>query len=324
MDTASHVLVGVTLAGLAAASDPAAAGSPAVLHAVMTATVVGSNAPDLDVLVRMKGKAAYIRAHRGVTHSLPALPVWAVSIGLSMAYVFGIPGEAWTIMLWSFVAVVCHVGLDLLNAYGVQCLRPITRKWLHLDVLCLFDPYLFGLHLFAAAGWLTGLLPPAPTFIVVYAASFLYMGWRFAARRRAVLRLRDAGYASEGLTLLPNLNGHVWHFAAETEHCYVTGRLDGGRLSPGASYPRRWDVDMHPAVKATLETDGVRAIRLFAERLHVQCKEHAEGYEVTWADIRFWHDHRLPFRTDVLLDRDMNVIRDRLGWHKKSWEPPFV
>jgi len=324
MDTASHVLVGVTLAGLAAAIDPAASGTPEVATAIMAATVIGSNAPDLDVLVRIRGKAAYIRAHRGATHSLYALPLWAAAIGSTLAYAIGIPEEIWTVMLWAFVAVVFHVGLDLLNAYGVQCMRPITKKWLHLDVLCLFDPYLFGLHLFAAVGWLTGLLPPAPAFIAVYAVSFLYIGWRFAARRGAVRRLRDAGFAREGLTLLPNLNGNVWHFAAETENCYVTGKLDGGRLTLGESYPRRWDVDMHPAVKATLETDGVRAMRLFADRLHVQCKEHAEGYEVTWSDIRFWHDHRLPFRTDVLLDRDMNVIRDRLGWHKKSWEPPFV
>jgi inner membrane protein len=322
VDTSSQVLVGLTLAGLAAI-DPAT-GSEEVAQAVLAATLIGSNAPDLDILVRIRGKAAYIRHHRGVTHSLPALSLWAAAIGIPLAYAYGVPENVWTIMLWSFIAVVCHVALDFLNAYGVQCLRPVTKRWLHLDVLCLFDPYLFALHALAATGWLIGLLPPAPLFVIVYGVSLCYIGWRLAARRRAIRRLLGHGYGRSGLALLPSLNGRVWRYVAETRDDYVTGRLEGEHVLPGETFPRRWDIDLHPAVKATMDTEGVRAMLHFAERIHVEWKERAEGYEVTWSDIRFWYDHQLPFRTAVRLDREMKVVQDQMGWHKKSWEPPYV
>jgi inner membrane protein len=323
MDTTSHVLVGLTLAGLASV-DPGTAASGEVARAVLAATVIGSNAPDLDVLVRIRGKAAYIRHHRGVTHSLPLLPLWAAAIGIPLAYAFGVPESVWTIMLWSFVAVVCHVVLDLFNAYGVQCLIPFTRRWLHLDALCLFDPYLFAVHAIAAVGWLTGILPPEPLFVGVYTASLCYIGWRLASRRRAIRRLLGNGYGRSGLALLPSLNGRVWHYVAETSDNYVTGRLDGERIVSGATYPKRWNIDLHPVVKASMDAEGVRAMLHFAERIHVEWKEREEGFEVTWADIRFWYDHRLPFRAAVRLDREMNVIQDQMGWQKKSWEPPYV
>ncbi|MFC4768272.1 metal-dependent hydrolase [Effusibacillus consociatus] len=47
MDTGSHLLLGVTLAGLAQI-DPAVAQNPSLAHALMVSTVVGSHAPDFD------------------------------------------------------------------------------------------------------------------------------------------------------------------------------------------------------------------------------------------------------------------------------------
>lgn len=75
MDTGSHLLLGVTLGGLAHLS-PGVASDPVLAQAVMAATVIGSNAPDFDTVVRVKGQTTYIRYHRGVTHSIPALFLW--------------------------------------------------------------------------------------------------------------------------------------------------------------------------------------------------------------------------------------------------------
>ncbi len=64
-------------------------------------------------------------------------------------------------------------------------------------------------------------------------------------------------------------------------------------------------------------TDGVRAFLHFAQHIYVCWKEKNGGYEVQWRDMRFWHKRKLSFGVDVHLDRDMNVVSDRIGWTKK-------
>ncbi|MFC4809511.1 hypothetical protein [Paenibacillus sp. GCM10023250] len=76
--------------------------------------------------------------------------------------------------------------------------------------------------------------------------------------------------------------------------------------------------------KATMAAAGVRAFHHFAERVHVKVQEVVDGYLVTWSDVRFWHQRGMPFSAAVTLDRNMNVLSERIGWNKKSWQPPFV
>jgi len=78
MDTASHILLGVTLGGLATI-DPSVSDTGAAA-AVMMGTILASNAPDLDTVLRLRGMNSYIRHHRGITHSLPGLLIWPVLV----------------------------------------------------------------------------------------------------------------------------------------------------------------------------------------------------------------------------------------------------
>jgi inner membrane protein len=323
MDTGSHLLFGVTLAGLAAI-DPAVAAHPEVAHAVMAGTLIGSNAPDFDSVMRLRGEAAYIRHHRGLTHSLPAPLIWAGALGIPLAWVFGAWDHAFTVVLWTFFAVCLHIGLDLLNAYGVQCLRPFSGKWWHLDTLCLFDPYLFAFHGSAAVLWLTGMLPPAPMFTAVYGLSAVYIAWRLLERRKVLRRLRRYYGRIGRFTLVPSLSGRLWQYVAETDDAYLTGSVTRGTVIPEARLARSGPERLPKAARATMKTDGVRAFLHFADRIHVHVQEKLDGYEVTWSDVRFWHDHKLPFGASVTLDANLNVLRDRIGWNKKSWEPPHV
>ncbi|XEC92585.1 metal-dependent hydrolase [Paenibacillus tarimensis] len=323
MDTGSHLLLGVTLAGLAAI-DPVVATNENVATAVLIGTLIGSNAPDFDSVVRIKGEAAYLRHHRGLTHALPALPLWALLIVLPLSWSFGIMDHITTLLLWVFAAVCLHVGLDLLNAYGVQCFRPFSKRWWHMDVLCLFDPYLFALHTTGAVIWMTGKLPPGPMFGWIYLISLLYIVWRIVKSRKITRMIRKRLGTSGPLTLIPDLSGACWQFTAETVDKYIIGTVRGGIIHEKTELKITKDNTSHPVVRATLNTDGVRAFLHFAERVHVEWKERLDGYEVTWSDVRFWHNQKMPFGVAVTLDRDMNVIQDRLGWNKKTWEPPHV
>ncbi|MBB3110357.1 inner membrane protein [Paenibacillus phyllosphaerae] len=324
MDTGSHLLFGVTLAGLSMV-DPHVAANPELIFAVLGATMIGSHAPDFDSVMRLKGQPSYIRNHRGITHSLPAPLCWSLLFGLAATALSNQWAHFGTIWLWTFIAVCFHITLDLFNAYGVQCLRPFSRKWWHLDVLCLFDPYLFGLHAAAAVLWAADVMPPAPLFVTVYVLTLLYIGWRTLVSRQTVSKLRNQFEAGSGeITLLPSLSGRSWQFVVETRDRYVIGRVRGNQITVEAEIQRTRTELLSPVAKATMTTDGVKVFLGFADRIHVKVQEQIEGYEVIWSDIRFWHNHKMPFGVAVTLDRDLNVLREQIGWNKKTWEPPHV
>ncbi|ULL15723.1 metal-dependent hydrolase [Paenibacillus sp. H1-7] len=322
MDTGSHLLFGATLAGLAALH-PVIAHQPELSHAIMAATLIGSHAPDFDTIARLKGYSAYIRIHRGITHSLPALLIWPVVLSIPVTAVFGVWEHAHLVWLWAFFAVVFHVFLDWFNAYGVQCFRPFSQKWHHLDVLSLFEPGLFLLHSAGLLLWLLNVpgIPFGWMFAGIYAVTFMYIGVRTVQHRQAVeVVRRHVGF--DGVChVLPGMLWYRWQFVVETESHFTTGTLHRGVVSIKDVY-RKDAADS--IVQATMSTDGVRAFLHFAQRVYVISTEQNDGYVVKWRDVRFWHNHQLPFGVDVYLDRNLNVVDQSLGWRKKVWDPPFV
>lgn len=322
MDTASHLLFGATIAGLAMLQ-PEVAQEPALAHAVLAATMLGSHAPDFDTVIRIKGYSAYVRHHRGITHSLPALLAWPIVLTLPIAGIFGVWEHAATLLLWTFAAVFFHVGLDWLNAYGVQCFRPFSKRWHHLDTLPLFDPFLFAAHAAGLLLWITGKSAPGPMFLGIYTASFAYIGIRWLHHASVVSMVRrELNLEPEVIChVVPSLWWFHWQFVVETEESFYNGIVRFGRVIVEEEFGKERS---HPAIQATLGTDGVRAFLHFAQRVHVKLTELHDGYVVQWRDLRFWHQHKLPFGVDVRLDRELNVVSDTLGWTKKAWEPPYV
>ncbi|MGG1514949.1 metal-dependent hydrolase [Paenibacillus oryzisoli] len=331
MDTASHLLFGVTLAGLACL-EPAVVQDPSLGHAILAGTLIGSHAPDLDAVARLRGYANYVKVHRGITHSLPALLIWPLVISLPLAGIFGVWEHLLSLYVWILAAVVFHVGLDLFNVYGVQCLRPFTRRWLHLDTLCLYEPFLFGLHAFGAVIWFA-LWHGAEgayvgeMFALIYAASFFYIWVRFRQRSRYIAGVRrELGLADAVCHLIPTLSWFKWQFVVESESDFYLGEIRNGRIRIEEQYGKQPynNGGSHPVVQATMSAKGVRAFLHFAQRVHVTWKPKSDGYVVEWRDVRFWHKRKLPFGVDVQLDENLNVVSDSLGWNKKAWDPPYV
>ena len=125
MDTATHLVMGVTLGSLATL-DPAIAQSDIGPQAVMLATIAGSNIPDIDTVLKLRNNAKYIRNHRGITHSIPAVILLVIPYKW---HLFRLLSDApyLHLLLWSFIAVFLHVFVDIFNAYGTQALRPFTK-----------------------------------------------------------------------------------------------------------------------------------------------------------------------------------------------------
>ncbi len=320
VDTGSHLAIGVTLAGLAYL-DPVVAQNPGLAQAVMIGTLIGSNAPDFDAVLRLKGFSCYIRYHRGITHSIPALFIWPAFISLLLSLAYNSLNWWPHLYIWSFIAIVLHVFLDLLNVYGVQCMRPFNEKWFHLDILSIFEPLLFLVHASGLVLWLILGHDPAQVFSWVYALSFVYIGLRAWYHYLLLRRVKRFLNVKGIYHVLPDLLGYKWSFVVETDHCFYTGKIVFHQITLEDQYTKEKNNEV---VQATMGIDGVRAFLGFAQRIHVTWSELKDGYEVIWSDVRFWYNHKLPFGVVVRLNRDLEVVDYNLGWRKKAWSPPFV
>src|SRR5690625_47311 len=79
MDTGTHIAMGVALGGLATL-DPVVANDPTLFQAVFVGAIIGSHAPDFDTILKFRNNATYIKHHRGITHSIPAIFIWGILI----------------------------------------------------------------------------------------------------------------------------------------------------------------------------------------------------------------------------------------------------
>lgn len=312
MDTGTHLVFGLGLAGLAHI-DPVIAQDATAASAVLIGTVLGQQAPDIDSLFRFRDNASYIRNHRGASHSLPAILLWSALITLVIGLAFGgLP--IWHVGLWILIAVATHVLSDMFNTYGTQALRPITDKWISWNIIHIFDPFLFISHLAAIFLWAVGFASPQVIFPVLYTLVIAYYIWRsvlhFLLERK--LRLLDITYEDgDKFYLIPTINLNVWNIVKRRKDgSYMLGEYRSGDIKwvDGVS------CDSHPAVEASKAHPDIAAFLYFTSFSCAELRKHPWGYEVRWADVRYRHRKQYPFVAALLLDQDLQPIDSYVGW----------
>src|SRR5699024_11262358 len=95
-----------------------------------------------DTILKLKNNATYIRNHRGITHSIPAIIIWGILFPL-IIYLFVPEVNFLHLWLWTFLAVFLHMFVYLFNAYGTQAFRPFYHKWVAYGFINMFDMYFF-------------------------------------------------------------------------------------------------------------------------------------------------------------------------------------
>ncbi|MGA8573022.1 MAG: metal-dependent hydrolase [Desulfobaccales bacterium] len=114
--------------------------------------------PDCDYFLKYSHRLAFIRHHRAFSHSLTALPLFALAAA-GVAWALGGPRWFLPILFLGLAVLASHLlVLDLATPYGTQLLFPFSRKRFTLDWLFIIDPYLTALLLAGAAaapfpGW---------------------------------------------------------------------------------------------------------------------------------------------------------------------------
>lgn len=180
MDTATHLTMGVALSGLSVI-DPVVEADPSLFTATFFGVVIGSIAPDFDTIFKLKDNATYIRHHRGYSHSPPMLIFW--SFFVSLPILFFTPEISYLhLWLWTMLAIILHVTVDIFNAYGTQAFRPFSHKWLAMGFINTFDPFIFYLFVAGIFAWMLG-ANPIHTFTIVFFINILYHIKRYLDKR---------------------------------------------------------------------------------------------------------------------------------------------
>jgi len=150
VDNLCHALVGAAIgkAGLAKRTTLG-----------MSTLVIANNLPDLDVAVFATNTLA-MSFRRGWSHGVLAQAALPIALtGAMLAYDRLVvqqranappPAIARQLLLLSYLGVVLHVLMDLMNSYGVRLLMPFSGRWFYGDALFIVDPWLY---LALGLGW---------------------------------------------------------------------------------------------------------------------------------------------------------------------------
>lgn len=155
MDTITHALSGALLAR-ALSPSPAAPPSDTeqrwfgprvpVWQAVGLGFVAAAF-PDSDVVLKWVSDLAYLRGHRGVTHSLLMLPFWALLLGALAALVYR-RRAAWRRYTWlAGAAIAIHIAGDWITQFGTMLLAPFSDTRFGLGSTFIIDLVLTGILL---------------------------------------------------------------------------------------------------------------------------------------------------------------------------------
>jgi inner membrane protein len=312
MDTGTHLVFGLGLGGLAMV-DPVITSHAYGPVAILIGTMVGSNIPDLDSLLRFKSNADYIKNHRGLSHSFPAIAGWSALITTAISLLLrDIPW--WHIGFWVLLAVVVHVFSDLFNSYGTQAFRPVSKQWVAWNIIHIFDPFIFSSHLLAILLWISNVATPQVVFPVLYVLLAVYYSWRTLVHRRLskkIPRHDIEGKKGDRYTLLPTISLYRWNVVRlSQDSTYGVGEWDHGKL--------KWvDVlkcDDHPAIDASKQNADVQAFLSVTPFSCGHVKPQTWGYEVRWIDIRYRYRRQYPFVAVVLMDLSYAPLQSYVGW----------
>ncbi|MFP7473281.1 metal-dependent hydrolase [Niallia taxi] len=303
MDTSSHIIMGFGLAALAHI-DPVIANQPALSQAVMFGTVIGSNAPDFDFIYRMKGKGSYIRNHRSLSHSLPALPLWSLAVS-GIIYAFFPESSFLHLLLWTFLAVILHVLFDLFNVHGTQVLLPFSKKWIAFDSISLVDPTILFVHLLGFC-----LLPfyeMGKVFLIIYIFIILYLAVRTLSTVLIKRMLHLHFHHSIRIKLIPRISLFHWDVIIETKEDFLFGVYSNGSLKVDHSlvkkieYPKIvTDSKSHPLISDFLSS---------TQYAYPFVLKRKNGYLVYWKDLRFRTNKFFPILAILSVSSD-HKIRD--------------
>lgn len=326
MDPVTHVLAGglVGKTGLCRRLLP-----PELERRGVLWTAAFALSPDLDAVAELSSDPlAYLRYHRGATHSLVGGAVLALALALVFGRLFpGVPRRR--VLALTATGVYLHILLDVLTSYGTMLLYPFGSTRYTLDWLYIVDPTFSGILM---VGFLAAyLLRRAPRRVAKWAlgmaAGYVLVCGLLQWHARLAVANGAAAHSIQGIRQVAALPAPFvplyWTGIVETEDAYYRARLE---LLSGARADIRFvkvpkvtpdaDRDALEAVRRPPLHEQVQLYEWFARFPVVTVEPEPGGPVVRFYDLRFdlpgiRPDHR-PFVFTVRLNAAGEVVETRV------------
>jgi inner membrane protein len=300
---------------------------------------LAAEAPDLDVLGRVRGPAFAFAHHRGFTHSFLGVPLDAALV-VGFVYLLwrlrgrkvkdpNLPPHWGLLFFYACLAGLSHILLDFTNNYGVRPFWPFSEKWYSWDIVFIFEPIMFvclllGLvtpSLFSLIDKEIGARHRSPRGRIAATAALIAVVLLWTVRdyehRRAVNALEARTYhGAEPLraSAYPDLaNPFRWYGVVETSNFFVLAPVNslGPEVNPGMDDENSLQVQYKPEeTPITLAAKRSYLGRVYLDwaRYPITQTEVLEssppGYIVNLQDLRY-------AQAPGLLTRIVNLFRGR-------------
>jgi inner membrane protein len=328
VDTLTHALSGALVARASARPDA----PPRSVPRRVAAGFLAAAFPDLDFVIAFLGPVQYLLNHRGVTHSLLMLPLWALAVSWLLAKLLREPGGWRAFYGISALAIGAHIAGDVITSFGTMILAPVSDWRTGIGTTFIIDLWFSGIILAGLAGslaWRRTRVPAlaASVALVGYVGLQGVLKWQaieFGERYAAAQGLAGATVSAQARPVSP----FNWTVFVADDLRYRTAHINLVRSAPRVAAPdagliarldaaylpldaARWEMRSRygdtPEVRALAreawESPGLAFFRWFAEAPAFDGV--TEGSTCVWfVDLRFLTLGRetLPFRYGACRD----------------------
>ncbi len=331
MDPLTHLATGVICSQLLPAPSRWWAALAGAIFAVL---------PDVDYFFIYWDRLAFIRYHRGFTHSLVAVPLFALA-GALLGRFLGGPRWFRPLLILGIVVLLSHLLLDLATSYGTQLLSPFSRRRFSLDWIFIIDPYFTALLLAGVIAALAFPLwgPRAGAGVLAAAAVYLLVcaSYHHQALDLARRVFQEVNPGVQTVAALPQpFSCRRWQLLAagpaEIRQAFVQlpwaaalgRRPEGGQAAavpvtrgqdcpapaspyqaPGHLAIQTWTPAPAAAAAYSPEAEAILSSYLEFARFPLLCRAGSQGGEqlLEWRDLRFSIPGRgIPFVLELRLD----------------------
>lgn len=313
--------------------------------ATLTLTLA-AEAPDLDVLGRIKGPAFSFAHHRGFTHSFLGAPLVSIAV-VGFVYLVWrlrkrrtnnpkLPPRWGLLFLYGCLAGFSHILLDFTNNYGVRPFWPFWEKWYSWDIVFIIEPVMLGFlvlglivpGLFALVDKEIGARPSGPPGRLAASLALvgivLMWGIRDYEHRRAVNVLEARLYKEVDpvrVSAYPHwINPFEWDGVVETPAFIALATVDSLRpeVDPEGQMEVHYKPEETPITLAAKKSYLGRVYLDWAQYPVTETQDLPEGgYIVHFQDLRyvrlgapFRRSGRRPLSAGVKLDSNLHVVGD--------------
>ena len=151
----------------------------------MAAGFFACAAPDLDFVVGFFGPVAYLEQHRGVTHSLLLLPLWALGVAWVLAKILRASGGWRELYGVSALGIGLHIAGDVITGFGTMVFAPFSGWRAAIGTTFIIDLWFSGIIL---AGLLASIVFRKTRIPAVVASVALagYVGFQYLQKQHAL------------------------------------------------------------------------------------------------------------------------------------------